>query len=146
MTTTLMKTGQVRAGWRIVDATGQSLGRMAAQLAVALMGKDKPCYTPHVDCGDYIVVVNAEKIKVDHRSKWQTKEYQNYTYYPGGLTVVPFKTVLAKHPERIVMLAVRRMLPKTSLGRAMLKKLKIYRGPEHPHANFRPVAMAIKRK
>jgi len=143
MSTTLMKKEQARPGWRVVDAEGQVLGRMAARIAVALMGKDKPIYTPHVDSGDYVVVVNAGKIKVDWRSKWKTKTYDRYTYYVSGRNTVSFERMLQNHPERIIELAVRRMLPKTRLGRAMFRKLKVYAGNEHPHGNHDPKPMEI---
>jgi large subunit ribosomal protein L13 len=144
MSTTLLKKEQARNGWRVVDAEGQVLGRMATQIATALMGKDKATYTPHVDCGDYVVVINADKIKIDWRSKWRTKEYDRYTYYSGGRNTVPFMRMFQRHPDRVIELAVRRMLPKTRLGRQMFKKLKVYAGSEHPHGNFNPEVMEIK--
>jgi large subunit ribosomal protein L13 len=128
----LAKKGEVEKKWVLVDANGAILGRMAAKIAPILMGKNKPTYTPHVDVGDYVVVVNAEKIRVTGK-KAEQKEYDYYTHYPGGHKYVSFADMMAKKPEKVVELAVRRMLPKNRIGRKMLKKLKVYRGPEHEH-------------
>ncbi len=128
----LAKKGEVEKKWVLVDADGAILGRMAAKIAPILMGKNKPTYTPHVDVGDYVVVVNAEKIRVTGK-KAEQKEYDYYTHYPGGHKYVSFADMMAKKPVKVVELAVRRMLPKNRLGRKMLKKLKVYRGPEHEH-------------
>ena len=141
-TTYLAKPGELTADWHTVDASGQVLGRLAAKLAVVLQGKHKPTYTPHVDTGDFVVVLNAEKLvvtgaKADHR------EYQKYTGFPGGLNVTSYKEMIAKKPERVLELAVRRMLPKSKLGRHMLTKLKIYRGGEHPHAAQQPKPLTL---
>jgi large subunit ribosomal protein L13 len=133
----IAKKNQVEQKWLLVDADGAVLGRMAAKIAPILMGKAKPTYTPHVDTGDYVIVVNAEKIKLTGK-KAQTKEYDYYTHYPGGHKYVSFSDMMARKPERVVELAVRRMMPKTSLGRKMFKKLKVYRGPEHEHQAQRP--------
>ncbi len=133
----MAKTGQTEQKWLLVDADGAILGRMAAKIAPILMGKTKPTYTPHVDTGDFVVVVNAEKIKVTGK-KAQTKEYDYYTHHPGGRKSVSFADMMAKRPERVIELAVKRMLPKNKLGREMLKKLKVYRGPEHEHQAQRP--------
>src|SRR5262249_52790379 len=122
----LAKPGETGGQWRMVDAEGKVLGRLASQLATVLMGKHDPHYTPHVLTGDFVVVVNAEKVKVTGR-KMEQMEYDRYTYHPGGRKVEPISTVLAKHPERIIKLAVRRMLPKNKLGDSMLKRLKIYK-------------------
>jgi len=135
--TTLARKETVKNDWLHVDADGQILGRLASQIAMALMGKHRPCYTPHVDTGDYVIVTNAEKIAISG-SKADTKEYDSYSYYPGGRKVVGYKTVMAKHPTRIVSEAVRRMLPKNKIGRQMFGKLKVYAGPEHPHAPQSP--------
>ena len=140
--TTLMRKEDVQPNWFHVDAQGQILGRMASQIAMVLMGKHTPKYTAHVDTGDYVIVTNAEKIEISG-SKADTKEYDSYSYYPGGRKVVPYKTVLAKHPERIVSEAVRRMLPKSKLGRAMFGKLKVYVGSEHPHAPQSPKELKL---
>jgi len=128
--------------WLLFDADGAILGRLAAKIAPILMGKTKPTYTPHVDTGDYVVVINAEKVRVSG-NKAETKEYDHYTYYPGGHKVVRFKDMMDKKPERVVELAVRRMLPKNKLGRQMLKKLKVYRGAEHKHAAQAPEKVEV---
>jgi len=128
----MAKKSEVEQKWLLVDADGAILGRMAAKIAPILMGKTKPIYTPHVDVGDFVVVVNAEKVKVSGK-KAQTKEYDYYTHYPGGHRYVSFADMMAKKPEKVIELAVRRMLPKSALGGQMLKKLKVYRGPEHEH-------------
>lgn len=135
--TTLVRKEDATHDWFHVDAQGQILGRLASQIAMVLMGKNKPIYTTHVDTGDYVIVTNAEKIELTG-SKADTKEYDSYSYYPGGRKVVPYKTVQAKFPERIISEAVRRMLPKSKMGRAMFGKLKVYAGPEHPHAPQSP--------
>ncbi len=136
------KTGEVDQKWVLVDADGQILGRLAAKIAMILMGKTKPIYTPHVDTGDFVVVVNAEKIEVSGK-KAQTKEYQYYTGYPGGQKSISYAEMLEKRPERVIELAVRRMLPKNKLGVKMLKKLKVFRGPEHDHAAQRPEKIEV---
>ncbi|MBN1804544.1 MAG: 50S ribosomal protein L13 [Sedimentisphaerales bacterium] len=123
--------------WMLVDADGAVLGRMAAKIAPILMGKNKPTYTPHVDTGDYVVVVNAEKVTVTGK-KAQNKEYDYYTLFPGGHKYVSFAEMMAKKPEKVIELAVRRMMPKNKIGRQMLKKLKIYRGPDHEHQAQKP--------
>ena len=123
--------------WVLVDANDAILGRMAAKIAPILMGKTKPIYTPHVDTGDFVVVVNAEKIKLTG-NKAQTKEYDYYTHFPGGHKFVSFAEMMEKKPEKVIELAVRRMLPKNKLGRAMLKKLKVYRGAEHNNQAQKP--------
>jgi len=119
--------------WYIVNATDKTLGRLASEVAKRLRGKHKPEYTPHVDTGDYIIVVNASRIKVTGK-KTTDKVYYRHTGYPGGLKEMTFEKLLAKSPERIIELAVKGMLPKNPLGRAMYKKLKVYAGAEHPHA------------
>ncbi len=128
--------------WYVADADGQILGRMAVKIAMVLMGKDKPIYTPHVDTGDYVVVVNAEKVRVSGK-KAEKKEYDYYTGYPSGHKYVSFADMMKKKPEEVVRMAVRRMLPKNKLGRVMLKKLKIYRGAEHEQTAQQPVAMEL---
>jgi len=133
----LAKKGQCEHKWVLVDADGAILGRMASKIAPILMGKNKPTYTPHVDTGDYVVVINADKIKVTGQ-KARDKEYDYYTHYPGGHKFVSFADMMAKKPERVVELAVKRMLPKNKLGRKMLQKLKVYRGAEHEHQAQRP--------
>ncbi len=136
------KTGEVDQKWVLVDAEGQILGRLAVKVAMILMGKTKPIYTPHVDTGDFVVVVNAEKIEVSGK-KAQTKEYQHYTGYPGGQKTVSYAEMLEKRPQRVIELAVRRMLPKNKLAVKMLKKLKVFRGPEHDHAAQRPEKIEV---
>ena len=136
------KTGEVHQKWVVVDADGQILGRLAVKVAMILMGKTKPIYTPHVDTGDFVVVVNAEKIEVSGK-KAKTKEYQHYTRYPGGQKIVSYAEMLEKRPERVIELAVRRMLPKNKLAVKMLKKLKVFRGPEHDHAAQKPEKIEV---
>jgi large subunit ribosomal protein L13 len=138
----MAKKAQVDSKWLLVDADGAILGRMAAKIAPVLMGKTKPTYTPHVDTGDYVIVVNADKIKVTGK-KAQDKQYDYYTHFPGGRKFVSFADMMAKKPEKVIELAVRRMLPKNKLGRKMLKKLKVYRGSEHPHQAQRPEKVEI---
>jgi large subunit ribosomal protein L13 len=133
----IAKKNQVEQKWLLVDADGATLGRMAAKIAPILMGKAKPTYTPHVDVGDYVIVVNAEKVKVTGK-KDEQKQYDYYTHYPGGHKFVSFADMMARKPEKVVELAVRRMLPKNKLGRKMLKKLKVYRGPEHGQQAQKP--------
>ena len=137
--TFMAKPGEVKPRWYIVDAAGQSLGRLAAPMAMRLMGKDKPTYTPHLDTGDFIVVVNAEKVMIDPR-KARTKTYRHWSGYLGGLRIRSYEEVQAKKPHKIISEAVRKMLPKTLLGKRMLSKLKVYKGTEHPHAAQKPVA------
>ena len=125
--------------WLLVDAEGKALGRLATQVATVLKGKHKPIYTPHMDTGDHVVVINAEKIALSGR-KPEDKKYFHHTMYPGGGTWTNIQTMLQKHPERVIQKAVQGMMPKTKLGRAMLKKLKVYAGTEHPHAAQQPIA------
>ncbi|MHC4110319.1 MAG: 50S ribosomal protein L13 [Planctomycetota bacterium] len=133
----MAKKNQVEQKWLIVDAEGAILGRMASKIAPILMGKTKPTYTPHVDTGDYVIVLNADKVRVTGK-KAQDKEYDHYTHYPGGRKITSFADMMAKKPEKVVELAVKRMLPKNKIGRAMLKKLKVYRGTEHDHQAQKP--------
>jgi large subunit ribosomal protein L13 len=133
----MAKKNEVEQKWLLVDAEGAVLGRMAAKIAPILMGKAKPTYTPHVDTGDYVIVVNAGKIKLSGK-KAQVKEYDYYTHHPGGHKFVSFAEMMAKKPEKVVELAVKRMLPKNKLGRQMLKKLKVYSGPEHEQQAQKP--------
>ena len=137
MKTFMAKRDQVEQKWLLVDADGAVLGRMAARIAPILMGKTKPTYTPHVDTGDYVIVVNAEKVRVTGK-KAETKEYDHYSHYPGGHKYVTFGEMMEKKPEKVIEMAVRRMLPKNRLGRQMLKKLKVYRGAEHEHQAQKP--------
>jgi len=133
------KTGNVDTKWYHVDATDQVLGRLAAKLARVLMGKHKPTYTPHVDTGDFVVVTNCEKVRVTGKKR-DTMIYPRYTYHPGGYKEIPFDRIMERHPERIIKEAVRRMLPKSSLGHHMYKKLKVYAGDAHPHQAQNPAA------
>jgi large subunit ribosomal protein L13 len=142
MKSTLAKTNEVDRKWWVIDAEDQVLGRLASKIAMVLMGKTKPIYTPHVDTGDYVIVVNAEKVKVTG-DKAQTKIYQRYSFYPGGRKVIPYLRMKERHPERIIEQAVKRMLPKSTLGQHMYKKLKVYRGPEHEHAAQQPQKMEL---
>jgi large subunit ribosomal protein L13 len=132
----MAKPGEVEQKWWVVDATDKVLGRLASDIAVILMGKHRPTYTPHVDTGDFVIVVNAEKVRLTGR-KLDQKEYTRYTGYPG-LRVETAKTRMERHPDRILSEAVRRMLPKNKLGRKMLAKLKVFAGPEHPHQAQQP--------
>jgi large subunit ribosomal protein L13 len=131
------KKGQVDQKWVLVDAANAVLGRLAAKIAMILMGKTKPTYTPFVDTGDFVVVVNAEKIKVTGK-KAEAKEYQTYSRYPGGQKTITFAEMMAKSPEKVIELAVKRMMPRNKLGRVMLSKLKIYKGSEHEHQAQKP--------
>ena len=142
MKTFSAKPHEVRRDWLLVDATDRVLGRLAAEIAHRLRGKHKPEYTPHVDTGDYIVVVNAEKIQVTGR-KADDKMYHHYTGYPGGLRTISFNKLIDKAPERVIQTAVKGMLPRNPLGRAMFKKLKVYAGNEHPHAAQQPQELSI---
>jgi large subunit ribosomal protein L13 len=129
-------------GWRIIDADGQVLGHVAEKIANVLRGRNKPIYTPHLDTGDFVVVINAEKIRVTG-NKENTKEYQRYSGYRGGLKRIPFADMREKHPERLIMSAVKGMLPKNRLGTKLLTKLKVYKGNEHPHTAQKPEPMSI---
>ena len=132
----------VKRDWYIVDATDKTLGRLASELAHRLRGKHKPVYTPHVDTGDYLVVVNAEKIAVTG-NKLQDKNYHRFTGYVGNLRTISLRDLLATHPERAIEIAVKGMLPKNPLGRAMARKLKVYKGAEHPDTAQQPQALNI---
>ncbi len=140
--TYLAKPEEAGKKWYVVDASGKTLGRLATRIAMILMGKHKPIYTPHVDTGDYVIVVNAEKVKLTGK-KWDQKEYYRHSGYPGGLKVVTARQLLQKHPEKLIFLAVKRMLPKNKLGRKMLRKLKVYAGPEHPHQAQKPETLEL---
>jgi large subunit ribosomal protein L13 len=142
MKTFVAKAHEVKHDWFVVDASEKVLGRLAAALAHRLRGKHKPEFTPHVDTGDYIVVVNAEKLKVTGRKPTQ-KLYHRHSTYPGGIHSSTFAKLQAKDPARVIELAVKGMLPKGPLGYAMIKKLKIYRGAEHPHTAQQPQPLNI---
>ena len=142
MSTYMPKPGEVAADWHVVDATDQVLGRLAARIALILQGKNKPTYTPHVDTGDFVVVINAQKIRVTGR-KADVIEYDTYSRYPGGRHLYSYKRMKELHPEKILELAVRRMLPKSKLGRNILGKLKIYRDGSHPHSAQQPKELKL---
>jgi large subunit ribosomal protein L13 len=128
--------------WLVVDAAGQTLGRLATQIADALRGKRKPEYTPHVDVGDFVIVVNAEQIAVTG-NKLAEKRYYRHSGYPGGLRSRTLQEMLDRRPEEVIRLAVKGMIPRTRLGRAQLRKLKVYAGPDHPHAAQKPEPMEV---
>ncbi len=134
--------GEVPQNWLLVDAEGQTLGHMASAIATRLRGKHKAEYTPHVDTGDFVVVINADKVRVTGR-KATGKIYHTHSGYPGGLKSLTFEQLLEKSPERVVRLAVRGMMPRNRLGRAMLKKLKVYAGGEHPHSAQQPQTLEL---
>ena len=136
------KVSEIERRWWLVDAEGQTLGRLASVLATKLRGKDKPIFAPHMDCGDFVVVINADKVDVSGR-KLEQKMYYRHSGYPGGLTTTPLAKEMEKHPDRVIEKAVRGMLPKNSLGEHMLKKLKVYAGAEHPHASQQPQPFAL---
>lgn len=142
MKTYSAKADEVARDWFVVDASGKTLGRLASEIAHRLRGKHKAEYTPHVDTGDYIVVVNAEKVSVTG-AKATDKMYHHHTGYPGGLKSISFEKLIDKAPERVIQGAVRGMLPRNPLGRAMFKKLKVYAGSEHPHTAQQPQALNI---
>jgi large subunit ribosomal protein L13 len=142
MKTYSAKPAEVRRDWYLVDARGQTLGRLATELARRLRGKHKPIYTPHVDTGDYIVVVNAEKVRVTGR-KLRDKIYYRHTGYIGNMKSESLAKLLERAPEQAIELAVKGMLPRTPLGRSMLKKLKVVRGPEHPHQAQQPINLEL---
>jgi large subunit ribosomal protein L13 len=138
MSTFMAKKGAVQQRWFVIDAADQVVGRLAVQIATILRGKHRPEYTPHVDTGEYVIVVNAAKVRFTGK-KLQSKTYAAYSHYPGGLKVIPARDVLATHPERIIEEAVKRMVPRNKLGRQQMKKLKIYAGPTHDHQAQQPV-------
>lgn len=142
MKTISAKPGSVEQSWYVIDASGQTLGRMASAIASRLRGKHKPEFTPHTDTGDFIVVVNAEKVHVSG-NKAKAKIYHHHTGYPGGLKSISFEKLIEKAPEQAIEMAVKGMLPKNPLGRAMARKLKVYAGSEHPHAAQQPKALEL---
>ena len=142
MKTMSAKPETVQRDWFVVDATDKTLGRLSSELAFRLRGKHKPSFTPHVDTGDYFVVINAEKIAVTG-NKLNDKMYHRFTGYIGNLKSTPLKDLLAKHPERVIEIAVKGMLPKNPLGRAMFRKLKVYAGSDHPHTAQQPQALDL---
>jgi len=143
-TTISAKEHEIQREWFVVDAQGETLGRLATRVATVLRGKHKPIYTPHVDCGDYVIVVNAEKIHTTGQKLTQ-KHYYRHTGYPGGLREISLRDQLKRFPERVLESAVRGMLPKNRLGRQMFKKLKVYAGPEHPHVAQQPKQLTVNK-
>ncbi|MDM8246410.1 50S ribosomal protein L13 [Collinsella tanakaei] len=137
------KQGEVARNWVLVDAEGAVLGRLATQVAMILRGKNKPQFTPNSDCGDFVVVINADKVQLTG-NKADQKVYYRHSGYNGGLKAESFRQAMAKHPEQVIERAVRGMLPKTTLGRAQLKKLKVYAGPEHPHTAQNPTKIELE--
>ena len=137
MRTFMANPAQVERKWYVVDAEGQTLGRLSSQIAAVLRGKNKPIFTPHEDTGDYVIVVNADKVKVTGK-KLEQKIYYHHSEYVGGMKETKLKDMLKKHPERVVEFAVKGMLPKGPLGRQMYKKLFVYAGPDHKHAAQQP--------
>ena len=144
MRTRTVKASDVRPEWYVVDATGQTLGRLASRIAQILRGKGKPLYAPYIDVGDFVVVVNASRIAVTGTNKLSDKRYYRHSGYPGGLRSVSLAETLAKHPERAIEHAVRGMLPRGPLGRHMYGKLKVYPGPQHPHQAQQPKEIELK--
>ena len=143
MKTYSARPSDIERKWLLVDAEGRTLGRLASQVAHVLKGKHRPIYTPHIDTGDHVVVINASKLALTGR-KATDKRYFRHTMYPGGAHWIGIRELMEKHPDRVVISAVRGMMPKTKLGRAMMKKLKVYAGDQHPHEAQRPVAWDIQ--
>jgi large subunit ribosomal protein L13 len=143
MSTYFPKAGEIVRKWYVVDASGQTLGRLASQVARILMGKENPQYTTFLDTGDHVIVINAEKVTTTG-FKSEQKVYQHYTGYPGGLRTEEFRKRFERKPEAIIEAAVLRMLPKSKLGRQMISKLNVYRGEKHPHEAQKPVAKALE--
>ena len=142
MSSYVQKPHEVERKWYLVDATDKTLGRLSSKIASMLRGKHKPIFTPHVDCGDYVVVINAEKVKVTGK-KLEDKEYKRHSEYPGGLKTVTLEKMLEDKPEDVMIHAVKGMLPKGKLGRQMLKKLRVYKGAEHDHSAQKPEKLEI---
>lgn len=142
MSSYVQKPHEVERKWYLVDATDKTLGRLSSKIASMLRGKHKPIFTPHVDCGDYVVVINAEKVKVTGK-KLEDKEYKRHSGYPGGLKMVTLEKMLEDKPEDVMIHAVKGMLPKGKLGRQMLKKLRVYKGAEHDHSAQKPEKLEI---
>lgn len=129
--------------WHLVDAEGKILGRLASEIAMRIRGKYNPMFTPNADIGDWVVVINAEKVRMSGKRESQ-KEYKTHSLYPGGQKIRSYKEMMEKHPDRVIKLAVKRMLPKTRLGNTLIKKLKVYKGPEHPHSAQKPATLELK--
>jgi large subunit ribosomal protein L13 len=139
----MAKTGQVERKWHVLDAEGKTLGAVATEAATLLRGKHKPIYTPHVDTGDFVIVVNVDKVVLTGK-KLQQKEYITHSGYPGGLKRTSYEVMMRNKPERVMEKAIKGMLPKTKLGDKMYRKLKVYRGPEHPHQAQKPLPWEIR--
>lgn len=137
MTTFMAKTGEIERKWYVIDATNKTLGRLASEIAVILRGKHKPIFTPHVDTGDHVIVINAEKVKLTG-NKLRDKKFIYHTGYIGGLKSIDYRILMQNRPERAVETAVKGMIPHNRLGRQIIKKLKVYRGAEHPHQAQKP--------
>jgi large subunit ribosomal protein L13 len=131
------KKEDIQRKWFVVDAEGKTLGRLATRVATILRGKHKPMYTPHLDVGDYVIVVNAEKVRLTGQKEWQ-KTYYRHTGYPGGIKATSYQDMIDRHPDRVIRFAIKGMLPDNVLGRQQLSKLKIYAGPDHPHGGAQP--------
>ena len=142
MRTFTAKTAEIKRQWYVVDAQGQTLGRLASKIAPILKGKHKPIYTPHLDCGDFVIVVNVDKVRVTGR-KLDQKIYYRHSQYMGGLKSINLRDQLAQHPDRVLLAAVKGMLPKNRLGRQMIKKLKLYAGEAHPHQAQQPRSLPL---
>lgn len=142
MSTYMAKPNEVDRQWYVVDAAGKTLGRLATGIAEILRGKRKVIYTPHVDTGDYVIVINAEKINLTG-NKWEQKKYYRHSGYPGGLKETTYEKLVQKKPELIIEKAVSGMIPHNKLGRQMIKKLKVYKGPDHPHQAQQPVELEL---
>ena len=142
--TTMMKKGDIKRNWYVVDAEGLTLGRMATQIAAVITGKNKPTFTPNLDCGDYVIVVNAEKVAMNGKNKLDNKKYYNVSQYLGGLRTRTARTMVKDYPVELIERVVWGMIPKGPLGRAQIKKLFVYAGAEHPHAAQNPQALEIK--
>lgn len=140
--TFVTKPSDIERRWWVVDAEGQTLGRLASRIAPYLTGKNKPIYTPNLDTGDYVIVINCDKIVVTG-NRLEDKKYYRHSGYPGGIKSITLRDQLAKHPDRVIQIAVKGMLPSSALGRQMLKKLKIYKGSEHPHAAQKPEVLEV---
>ena len=142
MSTKFVKAADVERKWYLVDAEGKTLGRLSTEIATILMGKNKPTYTPSMDTGDFVVVINAEKVELTG-NKWKDKFYRYHTGHPGGLKEIRYSELVQRKPEKLIELAVKGMLPKSKLGRAQIKKLKVYAGAEHPHEAQQPETLEI---
>lgn len=142
MATYMAKPDDIERQWYVVDAEGQTLGRLATKIATILRGKHKPTYTPHLDTGDFVIVVNAEKVNLTGR-KWEQKKYYRHSGYPGGLKEITYDKLVQRNPEFIIEKAVKGMIPHNKLGRQVIKKLKVYAGPEHPHQAQQPEKLEL---